>query len=92
MKDYIKEVAFEANRVIDYFKSQNKDLTINTIYFNGGFSQIKGVQAHFEEDMGIPVVLSSRFTDPMFVTLPPKNNGIDYTNAIAITLREEKAK
>ncbi|MHB1483955.1 MAG: pilus assembly protein PilM [Saccharofermentanales bacterium] len=92
IQEYIKEVSFEANRVIDYFKSQNKEKTIGTVYFSGGFTQVKGVQSYFEEILGIPVVISSKFTDSMFLDLPAKNNGVDYTNAIAITFREEKTK
>lgn len=91
IQDYIKEVTYEASRVIDYFKNQNKESTLEAVYFAGGFSHIKGIQSYFAETLGMPVVLTSKFLDPMFDHTPDKK-GIDYTNAIAITLREEKIK
>lgn len=91
VENYSKEVSIEVTRVIDYFKSRNKTASLGVVYFSGGFSHVKGIQNYFEEAIGIPVIPASRYLDSMFNMLPSKNNGIDYTNAIAITLREEKA-
>lgn len=89
VENYAREVSYEINRVIDYFKSRNKSESLDTIFLSGGFTHIKGVESYFEEIIGVPVYLSSKYLESMFKIPPIRNNGIDYTSAMAITLREE---
>ncbi len=91
IENYAREISFEIMRVMDYFKSRYKSETIDAVYLSGGISHIMGIQAYFENILGVPVVNTSMYLDSMFKHIPKKNNGIDYTNAIAVTLREENS-
>ncbi len=91
VENYAKDVCFEITRVVEYFKSRNKNTTLGAIYLSGGFSHVKGITNYFEEALGIPVIPVSKYLESDFNISPVKNNGIDYTTAIAITLREESA-
>ena len=84
-----RDISFEVMRVLDYFKSRNKGSSIDGVYLAGAITHIQGIEAYFESILGIPVVSTSKYLDPMFRNIPKKNTGIDYTNAIAVTLREE---
>lgn len=87
----MKDIALDATRVIDYFRSRNKDAAVTTIYLSGGLSNLDGIQMYLQTLLGVPVVITSQYFDSVFKDIPKKNNGIDYTNAIAITLREENS-
>ncbi|MFA6736675.1 MAG: pilus assembly protein PilM [Saccharofermentanales bacterium] len=89
LENYIREISNEISRVIDYYRSRNQDDPIEAVYFTGGFTHIIGIQEYIGNILGIPTINTARFLDGMFLDPPKKNNGIDYTNAIAITLREE---
>ena len=86
-----RDISFEIMRVMDYFKSRFKGASIEMVYLSGGISHIAGMHQYFENILGVPVVNVSDFLDPMFRNVTKKNNGIDYTNAIAVTLREENS-
>jgi type IV pilus assembly protein PilM len=86
-----RDISFEIMRVMDYFKSRFKGAAIETVYLSGGVSHIAGMHEYFENILGVPVMNVSDFLDPMFRNISKKNNGIDYTNAIAVTLREENS-
>jgi len=86
-----RDISFEVMRVMDYFKSRNKGTAVDGVYLSGGITHILGIAPYFESVLGVPVVSTSKFLDPMFRNVPKKNNGIDYTNAIAVTLREENS-
>ena len=87
----LKDISIDVMRVVDYFKSRNPDSSIGVIYLSGGFSHVSGVQTHLQNLLGLPVVNISSYLDKMFKDAPTKNNGVDYTNAIAVTLREENS-
>jgi type IV pilus assembly protein PilM len=86
-----RDISFEIMRVMDYFKSRFKGAAIETVYLSGGVSHIAGMHEYFENILGVPVMNVSDFLDPMFRNVSKKNNGIDYTNAVAVTLREENS-
>jgi type IV pilus assembly protein PilM len=89
---FIGEVASEVSRVIDYYKTRNRSDEIQTVFFSGGLSHVRGMKEYFETSLGIPVCNTYEITNSFFKTPPKNNTGIDYTNAIAITLREEIKK
>ncbi|MHB1454468.1 MAG: pilus assembly protein PilM [Saccharofermentanales bacterium] len=87
----LKDISIDVMRVVDYFKSRNPESTIGVVYLSGGFSHISGIQKYLQNLLGIPVIIVSDYLDTMFKEPPTKNNGVDYTNAIAVTLREENS-
>ncbi|MHB8962687.1 MAG: pilus assembly protein PilM [Saccharofermentanales bacterium] len=87
----MKDITIDVMRVVDYFKSRNPESAIGTVYLSGGFSHLTGAQQHLQNLLGIPVITVSGYLDKMFREAPTKNNGVDYTNAIAVTLREENS-
>lgn len=89
IENYIEELTTRINRVIKYYNSRNEDEPLEALYFTGGFTHIIGIQEYIGNLLGIPIINTARYLDLMFKKPPHKNNGIDYTNAIAITLREE---
>ncbi len=89
IENYVRDLSFEIVRVMDYFKSRSKGASVGIAYLSGCLSHVTGIQSCLEGLLNVPVLCTSQFTDPMFKNIPKKNNGIDYTNAIAITLREE---
>lgn len=90
IEKYIGEVSVETSRFIDYYKSRNKQDPLEVIYLSGAFSHINDISAHIEESLGIPVKIISDYMDTFFINPPKKKTGVDYTNAIAVTIREEK--
>ncbi len=90
LENYIRDISAEISRVIDYFRSRNPESQIEAVYFSGGFTHVIGIQEYIGNILGIPTINTLRFLDSMFKTPPKRNNGIDYTNAIAITLREDE--
>lgn len=87
----IKDISLDVARVLDYFKSKNNGVAIGAVYASGGFFHLKGILPALQTVLGIPVLDVSSYFNPMFADIPKKDNGVDYTNAIAITLREENS-
>lgn len=90
LEKYLSEVALETTRLIDYFKNRNKTEEIEVIYLAGSFSNLAGIIGCLEERIGTKVRLVSGFLDRFYAATPGRNNLADFTNAYAITLREEK--
>ncbi len=90
LENYIRDISGEISRVIEYYRSRNQENPIEAVYFSGGFTHIIGIQEYIGNILGMPTINTSRYLDSMFREVPKKNNGVDFTNAIAITLREEE--
>lgn len=87
----LKDISIDVLRVLDYFKSRNQASSIGTVYLSGGLSHLSGIQSFLQGVLGLRVIIVSGYFDSMFKNIPPRNNGVDYTNAIAVTLREENS-
>lgn len=88
----LKDISLDVIRVLDYYKSRNKDSSIGAIYLSGGLASVAGIPAALQNMLGIPAISVSDYLEPMFRAAPGRHNGVDYTNAIAVTLREESLK
>ena len=67
-----------------------QSLAIFSIAWVWEISNLIGIIGFLEERIGTKVRLVSGFMDKYFATAPNKDNVVDFTNAYAITLREEK--
>lgn len=89
IEDFSQEISHEAVRVIDFYKSRNKNKNIDFVYLSGCFSHVSGIDSFLKEAIGIQVEYVDKYLDVFFKSLPPKNTGADYTNAFAVTFRQE---
>jgi len=84
---FTSEIAQESLRVIDYFKSRKKQ-NVEIIYLSGGFSHIEGMNDYLMKSFYLPVCNAFDLTIDSYKRPPGKDTGVDYTSAVALTLRE----
>ncbi|MDD4188722.1 MAG: type IV pilus assembly protein PilM [Eubacteriales bacterium] len=89
IETFVKEMSSEVLRVIDYYKSKAEESDIEIIYLSGGLSHIQDIAALLKESLGISVACMHEYVETFYKYVPRKHTGFEYTNAFAVTFRED---
>lgn len=85
----VDEWVSEVLRIMKFYSSRSSGKAISHVYLYGGSSQIKGLAAYFEKELGIPTECMVECETAVFET-PIRENLAIYFNAIGALIRKEE--
>lgn len=90
---YADQIAFEAMRVFDYFRSRNNQQPVAHVYLCGGGAAIPGITSLFHDKLDMPVTNLAEVLSALFVKndTSGKFDLSTFANAVGVTLTEVDA-
>ncbi len=90
VNNYVDQVVFDAQRVLDYFRSRNNQQPIAQVYLCGGGAAIPGITALFRDKLEVSVTNLSEVLSGVLTGSPAANNFnlASFASAAGATLME----
>ncbi len=85
---FLNELSHEISKVLDYFKIRKEQTDIDTIYFTGEISGLAGAIDYLGQALDMKVATTEEISRSLFQFEANTDKQPDYTNVVAVTLRE----
>ena len=89
LNNFFERIVADATRVIEFFRANNEQKSIEEIYLCGGSSAIKGMAAYVESSSDIPTTEIRDVIKPLFAGRVADGLNLEvYASAVGATFRE----